>query len=111
MTEFDCYKCGGSGEVSFKHIENGVCFACNGTGKLSYRPRTKITADPHPELLVPEHNRPTQKQWDFLGRLCDDNDDRFCKMVRAAGAPMATMRYMTKAQMSKAIDLARAARA
>lgn len=33
MTEcMQCTKCGGSGQVAFKHIENGKCFRCAGSG-------------------------------------------------------------------------------
>lgn len=108
MATFPCFKCNGSGEVSFKHIENGVCFTCGGTGKLAYRPRAKIEADPHPELLVDEANRSTSKQWAYFNRLIED-DRKACEILRQAGAPMATGRYVTKAIMSRAIELARGA--
>lgn len=103
MAKFPCFKCNGSGEVSFKHIANGVCFQCGGTGKLDYQPRAK--ADPHPNLLVPEADLSTVAQWDHFNRLCTD-DRRACQILRSAGAPMATRRYVTKAVMSKAIELA-----
>jgi hypothetical protein len=106
---FDCFKCGGSGMTSFTHIENGVCFQCGGSGKLSYRSQPKVEADPHPELLVPEADRSTLKQWSFLARLTGDSDDQCRKFLKAAGAPFASQRYVTKAVMSRAIDLAKAA--
>jgi hypothetical protein len=111
MASFPCFKCNGAGQVSFKHIENGVCFACGGTGKLDYKPRPKVEADPHPEWLVPENKRGTMKQWDYLVRLCGDVDKTICETIKNAGGRMATLRYLTKETMSKAIELARKSRA
>lgn len=109
MATFPCFKCNGSGQVSFKHIANGVCFTCAGSGQLSYRPRAKIRADAHPELLVAEQDRSTAAQWEYLGKLCGDSDRACCSVLKAAGAPMATQRYVTKAVMSRAIEIAKAA--
>lgn len=106
MATYTCHKCSGSGEVSFKHIANGVCFTCMGSGKVAYQPKQKGWTDPHPEWLVSDDVRSTTKQWEFLAKLCNDSDDRCCKVLKAAGAPMATQRYVTKAVMSKAIDMA-----
>jgi hypothetical protein len=101
----ECFKCGGKGKISgFEHIANGDCFQCGGSGKLANNKRRKIAADPHPELLVPEAERSTTKQWDYLVTLCDDNDEMICRVLRDAGAPMATQRYTTRAVMSRAIE-------
>jgi hypothetical protein len=108
MTQFDCFKCGGSGRVAFRHVENGVCFTCGGSGKLSYQPKQNAWIDPHPEFLVPEADRATDKQWNYLVRLCNDNDDTFRRFIRAAGGQFATQRYVSKALISKAINLAKA---
>jgi RecJ-like exonuclease len=108
MSKFPCFKCNGSGQVAFKHIENGVCFQCGGAGTLSYQPKAKAEADPNPDLLVPADKRATDKQWEYLLRLVRENDDKFCRFVRAAGGKIAAQRYVTKAIMSRAIDLARA---
>jgi hypothetical protein len=105
MTTFPCFKCNGSGQVSFRHIENGKCFQCAGSGKLSYRQTAK--ADPHPELLVAEAERATDKQWSYLLRLVREDDDKFCKIVRKAGAPFAAQRYIRRDVMSRAIEMAR----
>lgn len=108
MAQFDCWKCGGSGKVPFHHIENGVCFTCGGSGKLAYRKRERVEADPHPELLVPQSEMATDKQWGYLLRLVRDNEDAFCRCVKACGAKYASQRYITKAMMSQAIEMAKA---
>lgn len=107
MATFDCFKCLGSGKVPFAHIEGGVCFKCCGSGKLSYRKKEKAWVDPHPEWLVPEASRSTTKQWEYLAKLCGDSDSACRKALLAAGAPCASQRYVSKATMSKAIDLAK----
>ncbi len=108
MTKFECFKCGGSGQIgAFRHIENGVCFTCGGSGKLSYQPKAKAWNDPHPEWIVAEDIRSTSKQWDYLAKLCNESDDACRKALKSAGAPMAAQRYVSKAIMSKAIELAR----
>jgi hypothetical protein len=104
---FDCHKCSGTGQTSFHHIENGVCFACGGSGKLAYRPKAS-QAEAHPEWLVPAASRATDKQWSFLVALCGDNSDTFCRIIKAAGAPSASLRYVSKAVISKAIKAAKA---
>lgn len=106
MTQFDCYKCGGTGKVPFHHIENGDCFACGGSGQVAYRRRAK-QAEPHPELLVPVEERATDKQWNYMVRLVCDNSDDFCRFIRAAGGKIANQKYVNKAVMSRAIEMAR----
>lgn len=106
MAKFTCFKCGGSGEVSFKHIENGVCFTCGGSGKLSYQPKAKTFVEPHPELVIPEAERSTEKQWNYLDKLCG-TDRECCRVLAEAGAPYATGRYVSKKTMSKAIEIAK----
>lgn len=61
------------------------------------------------ELLVAENDRSTVAQWEHLARLCGDSDRACCKVLKDAGAPMATQRYVTKAVMSRAIEIAKAA--
>lgn len=108
----NCHKCGGSGRIgAFAHIESGTCFTCGGSGELNYLPREKTWTDPHPEWIVPEATRSTVKQWEYLDRLCGEVSDKARKYLLAAGAPMATQRYVSKAVMSKAIDLAKQGRA
>jgi hypothetical protein len=108
---YNCYKCGGSGKIgAFTHIENGTCFTCGGAGTLSYQKKEKAWVDPHPEWLVSDAERATNKQWAFLVKLCNDNDTLFCKFVKTAGGPAATQRYLTKKVLSRAIDLAKEAR-
>lgn len=105
MAQFPCFKCNGSGEVSFRHIANGVCFQCGGTGKLDSR---KVEAKQvHHFPVIPEGERATDKQWSFLGKLVGDNDAKFCRLVRAAGAPCANQTYVSKAVMSRAIEMAK----
>lgn len=107
MAEFDCFKCGGSGEVAFRHIDNGRCFQCGGTGRLAYRGRSGATFTPVAPI-VPEGERSTAKQWAYFERLVP-NDDEACRIMRAAGAPHASQVYVTRAAMSRAIDLAKGA--
>ena len=103
---FQCPRCGGTGQTVWTHIENGICFQCGGTGEISYQPKKKAEADPHPELLVPEGERSTTRQWEYFAALCP-SDKLACEIMHKAGAPMATQRYVTKAVMSKAITLAK----
>jgi RecJ-like exonuclease len=109
MTQFTCYKCGGSGRIeAFAHIEQGSCFACGGSGKLNFQPKAKKTAtEQHPEWVIPEGQRASLKQWDYLDRLCGDTDTKARKFLKEAGAPLASEPYVSKAMMSRAIDLAR----
>lgn len=107
MAQYDCFKCGGSGEVAFRHIANGVCFQCGGTGKLTYRPRAKVEIEPHPELVVPEAIRSTTRQWEYLDRLCMESSDAARRVLKAAGAPLANQKYVTKTVMARAIDMAK----
>lgn len=104
-----CTRCNGSGYVSFRHIENGKCFACGGAGKLTAR-KARPFVDPHPTQVVPVAERATDAQWNYLVSLCGDNDATFCRFIKAAGGFMATQRYTSRATISKAIDLAKAAR-
>jgi len=104
---YPCYKCNGTGQTSFKHIENGVCFTCAGSGQLSYRKAEKVSAEPHPELVVAETARATDKQWSYLIQLTGQSDVRFCKAIKAAGAKIANQKYVSRAIISKAIEMAR----
>lgn len=108
MAQFNCFKCGGSGTVAFHHIENGVCFACGGSGKLAYRPKQGWT-DPHPELLVSDADLSSTRQWGYLDHMCGGNSDTACRFLKAAGAQIASQRYVSRGIMSKAIGLAKAA--
>ena len=65
---YECYKCGGTGEVSFRHIANGVCFACGGTGRLDRRASSKLVKLNYQP--VAEDVRCTDKQWLFSGNWC-----------------------------------------
>jgi hypothetical protein len=103
-----CFKCGSSGRIDkFRHIEHGICFQCAGTGKLFYRPRAE-QAEPHPELVVSNDERATDKQWDYLTRLVNDDESAFCRLIRAAGGKLACQRYVSRSVISKAIEMARA---
>lgn len=107
MTTFDCFKCNGSGEVAFRHIANGVCFQCGGTGKLSARKAAPQSAPRFP--VIPESDRCTMRQWSYLERLCRDDDAAFRRAVYAAGAPCANAAHISRAVMSKAIEIAKQA--
>lgn len=111
MAKFTCYKCGGTGRIeAFTHIENGACFACGGSGQPAFQPKQKaVRIEPHPDWVIPEGQRATSKQWDYLDRLCGDTDTKARKFLKEAGAPLASEPYVSKAMMSKAIDLARVA--
>jgi hypothetical protein len=108
MAQFDCFKCGGSGQVSFRHIENGVCFQCSGTGKLAYRKKAEPKFE-HKFPVIAEAERATNKQWAFLERLTGGSDTAFRKVVLAAGAPCANQTYISKVVMSRAIEMAKGA--
>lgn len=103
----DCFKCAGSGEVAFRHIDNGRCFQCGGTGKLSYRGKSAATFTPVASVVA-ESDRASAKQWSYFNRLVAD-DDRACRILRAAGAERASAPYVSRAMMSRAIAAARAA--
>lgn len=108
MTTSPCTRCGGKGTLQvFRHVENGVCFACGGKGTLTYRPTSKPVAESHPELVIPEGERSTIKQWEYLEKLIQ-SDDEACRILRAVGAPMATQRYVSRSVMSRAIEMAKA---
>ena len=52
---YSCVKCGGSGRVRFKHIEDGKCFGCDGAGRvtseaLPLRAAKPVTKDSAVEL-------------------------------------------------------------
>ena len=103
---YDCYKCGGTGQTSFHHIAGGVCFTCGGTGKLSCKAKSTNYVDPgFPK--VPEAERATPKQWDYFNRLVGERDDTACRIIRAQGAVLANAAYVTRAQMSRAIEAAK----
>ncbi len=113
MANFPCFKCNGSGQVSFRHIANGVCFQCGGTGKLSTRKSVnefKYQDKPGFPVLI-EDQQCTMKQWEYLLKLVDDNDTRFCRILKQAGCPYATKVYVSRATMSRAIEIAKRAQA
>jgi len=101
---YECYKCGGTGEVSFRHIANGVCFACGGTGRLDRRASSKLVKLNYQP--VAEDVRCTDKQWAFFGKLVL-SDAEACRILKKAGAPCATQDAVTRAVMSRAIEMAR----
>ena len=105
MQTFNCFKCNGTGEVSFRHIANGVCFQCNGTGKLSGKAVGVQFTPVAP--IVPEAFRSTAKQWDYLARLAGDSDTKCRTWLKAAGAPVASQVYVDRATMSRAIEIAK----
>ena len=107
MPNFPCFKCNGSGQVNaFSHIANGVCFQCGGTGKLSAAKKVEGFTPVAP--IVPEATRSTTKQWDFIAKLAGDNDATIRAALRAAGSTTPAMQlYVTKATMSRAIDIAK----
>lgn len=108
MASSPCFKCNGSGQVAFKHVADGVCFQCKGTGSLSFRKRAPAFVEAHPEHVVPAAERATDAQWDYMGKLCGDHDDTFCRIVETAGAFMASQRYVSRKVMSAAIEAAKA---
>ena len=113
MIDSPCFKCNGSGQVSFKHIANGVCFQCGGTGKLSIRKSDnefKYQDKPGFPVLT-ESQQCTTKQWEYLLKLVDDSDTNFRKILKQAGCPHATKVYVSKAMMSRAIEIAKMAQA
>ena len=102
---YACDRCGGNGRIDhWSHVANGVCFACGGSGKLSGRPLA-AWVEPHPEMVVPEDRRSTEKQWNFLQKLCK-TDDQTCKVLKRVGAKIASQRYVDRKIMSDAIKLA-----
>lgn len=109
MAQFSCFKCGGSGKIgAFAHIEGGECFQCNGSGKLSYQPKPqKPFVEPHPEWVVAVGKRATIKQWEYLDKLCGDADTLANRFLKAAGAPASCEPYVSKAVMSRAIEIAK----
>lgn len=107
MTTFPCFKCNGSGEVAFRHIANGVCFQCGGTGKISSRQAGVKFEPKHP--IIPEADCSTLKQWEYLTKLTGDIDSVARKALYAAGAPCASQIYVSKAIMSRAIEIAKGA--
>lgn len=111
MAQFPCFKCGGSGEVAFRHIANGVCFQCGGTGRLSVRPAAEFQYRDKPGFpVLPESERGTAKQWDYLAKLTGDVDGECRRFIAQAGCPHATDVYVSRAVMSRAIELAKRAR-
>ena len=61
--------------------------------------------EPHPEMVVPEDRRSTEKQWAFLQKLCK-TDAQTCKVLKKVGAKIASQRYVDRKVMSDAIKLA-----
>jgi hypothetical protein len=111
MATYDCPKCNGIGAISaFAHIENGTCFFCGGEGKVSFLPARKQKENPeHIPHIIPEKDRATEKQWDYLDTLTGGNSDMACKVLeKKAGAYMANGKFVSKALMSKAIEIAKA---
>jgi hypothetical protein len=104
---FECFKCSGSGKIAaFSGIANGVCFQCSGSGKLTSK-AAGVRFEPVAPV-IPEAMQATIKQWEFLVRLCGDDDRKFRAALKAVGhtAPAAQV-YVTRQIMSKAIDYAR----
>ncbi len=104
-----CNRCNGRGSVpGFSHIANGTCFACHGAGRTTRRPANSIEyVEPHPELVIPEANRATENQWDFLAMLCGDNEQCVRRIVALAGCEHANSRYVSRNAMSYAIEIAK----
>jgi hypothetical protein len=103
---FECFKCSGSGRiVAFSGIANGVCFQCGGTGKLTSSKAGVRNTSTRTE--VPEAIRSTDKQWAFIAKLGADNSDTIRRWIYAAGADCASQVYVSKAVMSRAIDIAK----
>ena len=110
MTKSPCFKCNGSGKIgAFTHVAAGVCFQCNGTGTLSSKGNGATFTPAHP--IIPEVIRSTVKQWDYLARLAQDNDSKCRQWILKAGAPCASQIYVSKAVMSRAIEIAKGAEA
>jgi len=112
MAQFPCFKCGGSGEVAFRHVANGVCFQCEGTGRLSYRGRREKPfryQDKPGFPVLPEAERSTAEQWERLNELTQDNDRLIRALVAIAGCPYATSVYVGRAVMDRAIEMAEVA--
>jgi hypothetical protein len=99
-----CFKCNGSGSVSFKHIANGVCFQCSGTGNLTIK-NSGVKFTPVAPI-IDEAIRSTDKQWALLVQLSNDNDATCRNWVKAAGLTYASQIYVTKADMSRVINIA-----
>lgn len=106
MTTYDCYKCGGTGQVAFKHIAGGVCFACGGSGRRSSPANGAAFAPVAP--IIPEAERSTAKQWSYFCRLVEDESEGR-RLIRAAGAPCAMQLYVSRKVMKRAIDMAKSA--
>jgi hypothetical protein len=104
-----CNRCNGRGSVpGFSHIANGTCFACHGAGSVTRKSSDNVEfVEPYPELVIPEANRATEKQWAFLSSLCGDNDQCFRRIVALAGCNHANSRYVSRKVMSAAIEIAK----
>jgi len=104
-----CTRCNGLGSVSaFGHVANGTCFACHGAGRVARKSAASVEfVEAHPELVVAEADRATEKQWQFLANLCGDNDACFRRILAAAGCDHATARYVSRKVMSHAIEIAK----
>jgi len=116
LATFNCPKCSGTGQVSFKHIADGCCFLCAGAGKLStskanLKRCAKLGMMPRNEL--PAADRCTMKQLAEISRLAYKfGSDQ--KLATAAGVPetagMDDWRYeLSKKAASKIIEYGRAA--
>lgn len=105
IATFECFKCSGSGKiVAFSGIANGVCFQCGGTGELTSN--AAGVRDTSTRTAVPEAIRSTDKQWAFIARLGGDNSDTIRRWIYAAGGECASQVYVSKAVMSRALDIA-----
>jgi len=104
-----CPRCNGRGSVSgFSHIANGTCFACHGRGRVARKASGDVEfVEPHPELVVAEADRATEKQWQFLVDICGDHDVTFRRILSAAGCNHANARYVSRKVMSRAIEAAK----
>ena len=104
-----CNRCNGRGSVpGFSHIANGTCFACHGRGRVARKASGDVEfVEPHPELVVAEADRATEKQWQFLVDLCGDHDVTFRRILSAAGCNHANARYVSRKVMSYAIEIAK----
>jgi RecJ-like exonuclease len=102
-----CGKCSGTGHINaFSHIAGGVCFMCGGTGKVTLKAREQSWEHKWP--VIPEADRATEKQWNYLLALTDHNDRKCCQLLHGAGAPAASEPYVTRKIMSAAIEAAKA---
>jgi hypothetical protein len=114
---FDCPKCNGSGQVSFKHVANGRCFLCQGSGKLASTKEALAKAAAlgiAPRNDLPEAERCTLKQLHEITRLAVSKRTSESRLAVEAGVPevngMDNWRYeLSRKQASRIIEHGRAA--